>query len=514
MSTAAWAWAFTAVYVLAMLVLGVVAARRVRAADDFATARGSYGPVVLALAFAATTASGATFLGGPGLAYRYGTASLWSSLLYPLAVFTGVLVSARGIAASGARFGSRSIPELLGDRYGSDAIRLVVALFSLLLTFYIAGQLVAALVLFHTLLGLSWGWALAITCIVLAFYVVMGGAHADILSDAVQGVMMLLLAALVVGMFLAGGGPERAVDGGWQGVVAALRQQDAQLVGWLNPTTPLYHSWWSVVAIFLAHLPMGLLPHLGNKVWALRAPRQRRAFVALVGAFGLILGLLLLGGLVARGLLGDALLREDGANDALPRLFLATLPPWLAALIGVGVLAAVMSTADGLVVAASQVIANDIYRRSWLGRRAAGVDPAELDRRVLRVGRWASIAVVAVCAALAVALRSRNIALLIWIGLGGLMAALAGPLVLGAVWRGVTKAGAVAGLVTGLTVFVVLHAQLLQPAWLAPGAGREVLGWLHAEGVNPMSCTALAEIASVLVTVVVSACARRALRTG
>ena len=70
MSLAAWSWFFLILYVGAMIGFGWIASRRVESADDFATARGAYGPFFLALAFAASTASGATFLGSPGLGYQ------------------------------------------------------------------------------------------------------------------------------------------------------------------------------------------------------------------------------------------------------------------------------------------------------------------------------------------------------------------------------------------------------------------------------------------------------------
>ena len=54
-----------------MCFIGVYAQKKVKNADDFAIARGSYGPFFLALAYAATTASGATFLGLPALAYIF-----------------------------------------------------------------------------------------------------------------------------------------------------------------------------------------------------------------------------------------------------------------------------------------------------------------------------------------------------------------------------------------------------------------------------------------------------------
>ena len=76
--------------------------------------------------------------------------------------------------------------------------------------------------------------------------------------------------------------------------------------------------------------------------------KSRFQFVKLAALFGLALGMLGLGGLLARVYFGDALY-ADGANpnQALPLLFIELFPTWLAALIGVGVLSAVMSTADG-----------------------------------------------------------------------------------------------------------------------------------------------------------------------
>jgi sodium/proline symporter len=76
-----WSWIFLVVYIGGMMTIGVIGSRRVKHADDFATARGSYGPIPLAFAFAATTASGATFLGNPGLGYQYGLASQWGNFL-------------------------------------------------------------------------------------------------------------------------------------------------------------------------------------------------------------------------------------------------------------------------------------------------------------------------------------------------------------------------------------------------------------------------------------------------
>ena len=501
MSLFVWSWLFLVLYIGGMIALGVIGQRRIRHADDFATARASYGPLFLAFAFAATTASGATFLGGPGLAYEWGLANTWSNFLYPMGVYFGVLISMRLIATAGNRFGNRSIPEYLGDRYGSEGIRVLVAVFSLVLFFYLAGQLVSGLVMFKTMLGLSPGWALIITTTVLLLYVVLGGAHADILTDGVQGFMMLGIAILVVVLFLAGAG----VEGGMMGVIDNMGAQDEHLVGALNPSTPLYHSWWAIIAVLFAHIPLGLLPHLGNKLWALRDTGQQPRFIKLAFTFGLILAMMSLGGFLARAMFGDALYQDDtGTNAALPLLFIELFPTWLAALIGVGILAAIMSTADGLVVSSSQIMANDIYRRTIVPRMKEPPQGEALDRQVLRISRIGTVVTLLICMGMAWVLLDTNISLIVWIGTGGMMAAFAGPLVVGALWRGVTRAGAYVGLVSGFFTFLILHMQLLDPAWFAAGTLRDVVAWLHAEGPNPFSCAAMGEFVSVGLTYAVS----------
>ncbi len=501
MSLIAWSWVFLVLYIGLMVGIGLIAQRRVRHADDFATARNSYGPLFLALAFAASTASGATFLGSPALGYEWGLAAQWSNFLYPMGLYFGVLICMRLVVTSGNRFGSRSIPEYLGDRYQSEGIRVLVTLMSLVLLFYLAGQLVSGLVMFEVMLGLSPEWALIITTVVLLFYVVLGGAHADILTDGLQGFMMLALAVLVIVLVLIGYG----VDGGLGGVIDELGRQDPDLVKPLNPATALYHSWWSLVAIVLAHMPLGLLPHLGNKLWALKSSGRQMSFVRLAFAFGLTLGMLGLGGLLARAILGDALYAPgENPNSALPMLFIELFPTWLAALIGVGVLCAVMSTADGLVVSSSQIVANDLYRRTIAPRWHSHLSEDQLDHRVLWLSRVATVVVLVLAMLMAWSLLDVNIALIVWIGNGGMMAAFAGPLVVGALWRGVTARGAYAGLLSGFGTFLLLHTGAVNPAWFEPGVLASAAAWLAREAPNPYSCAAMGEIVSVLVTVGVS----------
>ena len=270
-----WSWLFLAIYLVAMVGFGFVGMRKVSGSDDFATARDSYGPLFLAFAVVATTASGGTFIGLPALGYTAGFSALWYAFVYPIAVYLGVIICLRGIRRAGDAFGNRSIPEYLGDRFQSDALRVLVALFSMLLLFYLAGQLLAGAVMFNKMMGIPVLPALLVTSGIIMLYLVIGGAHADILTDGVQGALMLLLAIFVGYMFFSGFG----IEGGYTAMVNRLVILDPDLVKNLHPTHPVLNSWWDVFAIFVAHLPLGLLPHIGNKLWALKGNKAQNRFI-------------------------------------------------------------------------------------------------------------------------------------------------------------------------------------------------------------------------------------------
>ena len=116
--------------------------------------------------------------------------------------------------------------------------------------------------------------------------------------------------------------------------------------------------------------------------------------------------------------------------------------------------------------------------------------------------------------AMAWALIEKNISLIVWIGTGGMMAAFAGPLVVGALWKGVTAKGAYAGLITGFCTFLILHTQQIDPDWFGvigqpEGLLQTIVHFLHGEGPNPFSCAAMGEFVSVTATIIVSKLTRK-----
>jgi len=496
----AWSWAFLVLYITGMLCFGYIGSRRVSGADDFATARRSYGPLLLALAFASTAASGATFLGLPGLTYQYGMSTLWIAFCYPLGIYIGVMICQRTIGRYGNAAGARSIPEFLGERFRSEGMRLSAAVFSLILLFYLASQLVSGLVMFEMMLGLPQIWALIITTVVLLGYITLGGAHADILTDGVQGFLMVGLAVAIAIMFFIGTGTD-----GFGNLIEGLRAEDPALLERFNPATNTTASLWAAITVTIAHIPLGLLPHIGNKLWALKDEGSRSRFIVMAFTFGLILPAITLGGMTARVVLGDDLFQTaGGTNSALPALFIEIFPTWLAALLGVGVLSAIMSTADGLVISTSQVFANDIYRRSIAPRLHSDISQEQLDRNVLTISRATTAFTIVGAAILGWLTMEMNVVLLMWIGVGGFVAALMGPLVIGSFWWGVTRAGALSGFWSGAATFVLIRGEILSGEWLAGTALADFGAWFDFYATNPYSAATFGATVSAIVTFVVS----------
>ena len=83
-------------------------------------------------------------------------------------------------------------------------------------------------------------------------------------------------------------------------MVDNLRAQDPALVATFHPTHPVLNSRWDVFALFMLHVPLGLLPHIGNKLWALENDRDQNRFIAYAFTFGMILPMITLGGILAR----------------------------------------------------------------------------------------------------------------------------------------------------------------------------------------------------------------------
>ena len=122
-------------------------------------------------------------------------------------------------------------------------------------------------------------------------------------------------------------------------------------------------------------------PHIMSKSLYLRSERDVNRYLITAMVAGTIFTTVLIVGLYARLELGASLQPDTVVATYLVSHF----GPWLRSLIMLGVLAAGFSTLEGVALALSTIFANDLYGGI---SRLRGIQPEDLDRRLLKASRW------------------------------------------------------------------------------------------------------------------------------
>ncbi len=185
--------------------------------------------------------------------------------------------------------------------------------------------------------------------------------------------------------------------------------------------------------------------------------------------------------LMAADVNGDRILQFAELKMGADLIMLATpeiggLPYVVSVLVAAGGLAAALSTADGLLLTIGNALAHDLYFKG-----DDNTSKAQAMRRVM----WSKFAllVVALVAAYVAAQRPAGILYLVSASFSLAGAAFVPVMALGIFWKGTTRAGAVAGMLTGLGVTVYYMAFNLPAVRAALGLAGEGLWW----GIQPVS---------------------------
>ncbi len=425
-------------YALVCTVIAWWASRRVTSAREFFVAGKGVGVWTLAIASMASALSGFAFIGGPGLVYATGAGALY--IVLPAAI-TGALsawVLARRLRLLAEVRGLMTVPDAIGARYrspgaqGLAAVAILIAIVGYMATNFLALGLVIDAI-FGT--GLTAGVVIGAAAILA--YSAAGGIVAGIYTDLFQGAVMAIASLLVFIAALQSGG-------GLGDISRDIMQGDAAFLGPWGSFTPL-----AAMSLFFV-FGLGVLgqPHVIHKYYMVRDPRSLRWYPLLMTAAMLVTLLLFFGvgiAMKARVLAGDIppLARPD---DATPQFLLRYASPLLAGVVFSGVAAAIMSTVNSFINVGSAAVARDIPRaRGW---RVANE---------LRVGRVSSVVLTVI--AVLIALRSNTLVALLGVFGWSLFASTLVPaLAIGLAWEGATRSGAIASIVTGLALTLVLES--------------------------------------------------------
>lgn len=431
------------VYLLAVLGIGVVAWRRTNNLRDYILGGRSLGKWVTALSAQASDMSGWLLLGLPGYAYLAGLDSVWllSGLL--IGTYLNWKFVAERLRRATERYGDAlTLPDYFESRFGdrSRVLRLVSAIFILVFfTFYTSSGLVAGGKLFESVFGLPYLWAVTAGGLTVVLYTFFGGFLAVSWTDFLQGCLMFmaLVAVTVVGV---------DVSGGFSGLGASLEAVNPNLLNPMITLTGEPLGWITIVSLLGWGLGYAGQPHILARFMAIHRPEDiGAARLIAMGWVSIALVAATLVGLVGIGLVPQPL---QGADSEKVFMLLARLlfHPVVAGICLAGILAAVMSTADSQLLVASSAVSEDFYK-GMLRPNAGRVE-------LLWVGRLAVAAIALVAFYLARDPESKVLDLVAyaWAGFG---AAFAPAIVLSLYWEGMSRNGALAGVLGGgLTVII------------------------------------------------------------
>ncbi|MCZ6726396.1 MAG: hypothetical protein O7A98_03455 [Acidobacteria bacterium] len=435
------------IYLSLVLAVGFWAARRTRTAKDFFIAGQGLGLVVTGLATMSAAFSGFVFIGGPGMTYRFGLASLF--IVVPVSFTAGLLcwsVAKRLRLLSEVRE-IFTVPDAILARYGSRRASGLAALAVIVGTVgYLGAQIQAMGVLIDAIFGLSgplgeWGVPVAMTIgvMVVVLYATSGGMVAGVYTDLFQGTLMVSAAVAVFYYCLASGG-------GLGAITHRIAESEAFGPEFLDPLGN--GSIFLAVGFFFV-FAVGSLgqPHMLHKFYMLDDPKKLKWLPLVIGVTQTLCVLIWLGiGLAVPSLVVEGRLAPLTSPDQASPLFLLDFAPQLlAGLVFAGILAAIMSTADSFVNIGAAALVRDLPRA--FGRQLGN----ELAR-----GRMAVVGI-AIAAAVFSYLYGDLIALLGTFAFGTFGAALAPALAIGLNWKRVTAAAATASIATGLGLNLTLE---------------------------------------------------------
>lgn len=425
---------------------------------SFAVGRGDLHPVVVGITLAASIASTATFVINPGFVYVHGVAALMHyGVAAGLGLVVGLITLSTGFRRIGARTQAITLPQWIGQRYGSRALSVLFAAVNLLSLSFVVLIVGGLSIVMQQTLGLSNTAALALVIVFVFGYIFVGGTYAHAYTNTLQGVLMVFVSLLIVksGFHLLGDGVGPFLD--------RIAARDPDLIAAVHPRSPLFGSVFSVyVSGFVIGFALVCQPHIMTKALYVKDDRAVRQYLGVCIAVSLAFTSLLLVGLYARVLDLPAAALADPATgvfrqDLVMTAYLThTFSPAVLAFVTVAIMAAGMSTLDGILVALSSIAANDLLLPLTERNLLRGRSPEERARLVHRASQLLLVAMGAVAFVLALH-PPELLGIFGQLGVYGIVAASTVPILFGVLSPRTGKRVAAAAALTGLGVHFALY---------------------------------------------------------
>ncbi|MGL5126045.1 MAG: sodium/pantothenate symporter [Fusobacteriaceae bacterium] len=399
----------------------------------------SMGGIVLAMTIIATYIGASSFIGGPGVAYKLGLGWVLLACIQTPTAFLTLGILGKKMAIVGRKINAVTISDFLRARYNND---LVVIFGSLAMVFFFIGAVVVQFVggarLFESVTGFPYQWGLVMFAVVVILYTTFGGFRAVVLTDAIQGFVMLIATVILFVVLLQKGG-------GMQNIMETVMKIDPNL---LTPTSggaiskPFILSFWMLVGIAVLGLPPTAVRCMGFR----DSKSMHHAMIFGTSVVGIIMI-----GMHLIGVMGIAIEPEIEIGDkAVPILALNHLPKVLAGVFIAGPMAAIMSTIDSLMILSSGTIIKDLYIRYILK------DEKKVDEKKIKMiaqGTSLVFGLIAFC----LALNPPDLLVIMnLMFLAGQEAIFFCPIIFGLYWKKANATGALAAMMVGLGSYVYM----------------------------------------------------------
>lgn len=375
-----------------------------------------------ALSERATAESAWCLVGFPGYAYTAGIVTIWVALgLFLGNVFAWTLI-ANKMRREADHYDAQTYVDWIVKRHAKSKasawVRLVGSFIVIFLfAFYIEAQLLGGGKTLHVLFGLPVYAGIVLTVIVIIPYTVIGGFSSVVYTDCVQSILMIvtLIVAPIFGMFYIAHTPGMYATS----IIAAMQKAGGGLLDISGGAKGIFAGFMiaSSFAWIIAYL--GGLPHLTVRFMAMKddkAWRQGRN-IAITWTFCGYAGAVLI------GLVGLAIFGPNAIPDSemiMPSVVLRIFPSVLGALCVTGAIAAMLSTADSMLIVASSEFTQNILKPSILKGRALS------PKQEMTIARWVTAGVGVLALLLAFILPANMVYTIVsfaWAGMGNPFAA-------------------------------------------------------------------------------------------
>ena len=418
-------------YLGIMAFIGWYAGRKTNSIGDFFVLSGKAGVLVSGIAYFSTQFSMGTFLGTPGTIYGVGYAGMAISV--PGAVFCMILPAlliGRKLITLGHKYGFLTMADYLTDRYHSKNMSGVLGVMMLFFLVPMMGaQIIGAGVIVHVFTGLpEWVGVVGMGIIVI-LYCMTGGMKGAMMTDVIQGSLMIATAVVTFIVSI-------VMGGGFSNINHTLQSMNEAYLTF--PGANGYMPWTYYISniVLWSFFTMGQ-PHLFTKFFAMKDHKTMFKAI-LLGTAGMFFSATLIEWAGVNGI--ASIQNIEKADQIIPMILQRGMNPFLASIFIAGIVAAGMSTIDGILVTTTGAVTRDIYQKI--------INKDATDETVMKLSKVVTviIGIIVICFGVFQPGSIFEINLFAFSG----MAIFVVPILFGIYWKKATAKGAIASVIVGI----------------------------------------------------------------